>query len=300
MYGINNELINYMRVCLLNAVMIKKHLGSDIKVGIVGNDWDFASLTPQELVIFNEVVDDKLLLPQQFTRLTTDRSMSQRVYRNTAYYETCGTFNNQTRFSAYELSPYDETILLDCDYLVQSDVLNKCWGSCHDVLINKQAHRPNGTILKGPEWRLSPHGIRMFWATCVYFKKTPLAQHIFSLVEHVRDNWSFYRIVYGIQNTLFRNDYAFSIAIHKLNGLVDQPPEISLVQNLPNPSLMSVLDRDRVEWVAGVGMIAMLVDFDQPWVFHPINVNGHDIHIMNKMGLLEQLPKIMQHYGYDT
>ena len=51
-----------------------------------------------------------------------------------------------------------------------------------------------------------------------YFTKTKLNELFFRLVEYIRDNWEYYRLLYQINDKKYRNDYAFSIAIHILNG----------------------------------------------------------------------------------
>ena len=286
MFGINNANVNYVRICLLNAALVKKHLGTDVSVAVAMFDEDWSSLTDEEQVQFEQVVNHRISIPKDLNQVEVDQSMSMRVYRNTQYYETVDRFNNQLRYGAYTMSPFDETILLDCDYLIQSDSLNACWGSDHDIMINRQAARLDGTLLKGPEWRLNNFGVRMYWATCVYFKKTELAQHLFNMVEHIRSHWGFYRQVYGIEQSLFRNDHAFSIAIHKLNGMVDGDNGYSIVTSLPVDCITTSTDRDRVEYVPNVGLIVMFNDPTENWNFYPVNTTGVDVHIMNKIGLM--------------
>lgn len=293
MFGINNANVNYIRLCLLNAALSKKNLGPDVQVAVAMFDHDWDSLSDKEKVQFNSVVDHRISIPTDWNKSESDKSACMRVYRNTQYYETLDKFNNQLRYGAYSLSPFDETILIDCDYLIQSNSLNKCWGSQQDIMINRQAIRPDGTFLKGPEWRLNSFGIRMYWATCVYFKKTELAQHLFNMVEHIRSNWGFYRQVYGIEQPLFRNDHAFSIAIHKLNGLIDGEDGYSIVSSLPVDSIVTSTDRDRVEYVPNAGLIVMVNDAEQNWVFYPVNTSGVDIHIMNKIGLMPTISQFI-------
>ena len=50
----------------------------------------------------------------------------------------------------YELSPYDETLVIDGDYFIMNDVLDQVWGSENDFMINCQyrdvAGRHGGNI----------------------------------------------------------------------------------------------------------------------------------------------------------
>ncbi len=40
----------------------------------------------------------------------------------------------------------------------------------------------------------------------------------FNTVQHVRDNWPYYRWIYQIGSKNYRNDFAFTIAIWIMNG----------------------------------------------------------------------------------
>ena len=42
-------------------------------------------------------------------------------------------------------------------------------------------------------------------------------ESFFKLIEFIRDNWQYYRLLYQITESKFRNDFAFSIAIHLLH-----------------------------------------------------------------------------------
>ena len=47
-----------------------------------------------------------------------------------------GIWINKGRYQAYDLSPYDETLLLDVDYMVNSDKLSKCFEIYDDCCAN--------------------------------------------------------------------------------------------------------------------------------------------------------------------
>ena len=66
--------------------------------------------------------------------------------------------------------------------------------------------------------RISDRSIDMWWATGFYFKKSDFMQMYFNLIQHIKDNWNYYRLIYQIPNNNYRNDFAFSIAIHILQG----------------------------------------------------------------------------------
>ena len=38
----------------------------------------------------------------------------------------------------------------------------------------------------------------MYWATVVYFKKTPYVESFFNVVKDVKENWNYYKDLYEI------------------------------------------------------------------------------------------------------
>ena len=60
--------------------------------------------------------------------------------------------------------------------------------------------------------------IKMYWATVFYFKKTAWTEKYFTLLKHIKQNYQYYRFAYSINETKYRNDYAFTIAMHMMNN----------------------------------------------------------------------------------
>lgn len=123
-------------------------------------------------------------------------------------------WRNSDRYRAYEFSPYDETILLDCDYLVLDQDLNKLFEIEFDYLLQHANHdlQGNGHNVMGE------NSLPFVWATVILFRKTPKTQLLFDLVGRIQRNYDYYRQLYHIQGSDYRNDYAFAIASIILNG----------------------------------------------------------------------------------
>lgn len=127
-----------------------------------------------------------------------------------------GAWYNKGRYQAYELSPYDETLLLDTDYMVNS---NKTLGifdyyddfCCHDNC--------NFLMQPGlPQEVLSVYSFKTLWATVIAFKKTKRAEQIFKCLEMVQKNFEHYSNLHGFVAATFRNDYALTLALRIVNG----------------------------------------------------------------------------------
>ena len=176
---------------------------------------------------------------------------------------------NFDRYKCWEHTPYKNTLVMDTDFIIKNNSLSDVFYSGKDLLINKTYTDINARTDKTVE-RLVEHGIDMYWATVFYFSKNYKTEIFFNLVEHIQKNWSYYRMLYGIGNRKFRNDFAFSIAIHMLNGYTttDWPCP------LPDP-LISSFDTDTV------------FDLDIMKGEFITNTRGMNTHIMNKVDLTE-------------
>ena len=124
------------------------------------------------------------------------------------------TWNNSGRHSAYTASPYDQTILIDSDYLIFDNNLLKILDSTQDYTIaqhNKfiDAHTPVN---------MGKFSLPTLWATAIVFNKTAKSQMLFDLVARIERNYSYYQKLYNLQTNSFRNDFAFTIADNILNG----------------------------------------------------------------------------------
>lgn len=124
------------------------------------------------------------------------------------------SWHNRGRHAAYELSPYDYTILLDCDYFVLDDNLLKVLSTLHDYkIVRHNQYVDNETID-----RLGKYSVPSLWATIVAFEKSEKSKRLFDFVARIERNYAHYRKLYNITATNFRNDYAFTIADLVLNG----------------------------------------------------------------------------------
>ena len=128
-------------------------------------------------------------------------------------------WNNGGRCNAYELSPYDQTLVLDSDYLIFDNNLLKVLDTVVDYAIpNKNVYiNSANTIDTMGQYSVGP----MLWATAIAFNRTEKSKQLFQLVKMIQHNYGYYRALYNISPANFRNDVAFTIADRIVNGYVD-------------------------------------------------------------------------------
>jgi hypothetical protein len=126
---------------------------------------------------------------------------------------------NGDRYRAYELSPYDETLLLDSDYLVLDPALLKIL----DTTIDYNIMTDNQNFIQTMTGNMGEMSLNYVWATAIAFKKTPRSKMLFDLVGRVQNNYRYYCKLYNIRSSNFRNDYAFAIADNIINGYAPSP-----------------------------------------------------------------------------
>jgi hypothetical protein len=126
---------------------------------------------------------------------------------------------NGDRYRAYELSPYDETLLLDSDYLVLDNSLSKIL----DTTVDYNIMTDNQNFVQSMTGNMGEISLNYVWATAIAFKKTTKSKMLFDLVGRVQNNYRYYCKLYNIRNSNFRNDYAFAIADNIINGYASSP-----------------------------------------------------------------------------
>lgn len=123
-------------------------------------------------------------------------------------------WRNFGRHYAYSLSPYDETVLLDTDYLVLDNSLNTLFETDFDYKLMHHNTNYVGAVYE----QMGETSLPFVWATVVLFRKSKRTELLFDLVGKIQRNYNYYRALYNIREGNYRNDYAFAIANNILNG----------------------------------------------------------------------------------
>jgi hypothetical protein len=285
MYAHNNTEIDYFKIACANALMVQKNLG--VPVTLVTDE---GSVSWGKQSLGNDFVNSCF---ENIIEVTKDYSFdNKRNFSDTSNNSKSLQFYNSNHWEAYELSPYDETLFIDCDYLIMSSELSKCWDSHHEVMINHTIYSPIDEV--APYTRnIDDMSITLYWATVIYFKKTPLAENMFYLVKHIQQNYGYYRDLYSFRSGMFRNDNAFSIAIHMLNGFNNQEPS---VYELPITGLLMSWDINDIQAVNGINDITLYVEKQTKGTYILSRLKNTDVHIMNKWAINRHSDRLIELY----
>lgn len=279
MFAYNNDTLDYLSLAAANALLIKKTMPGS-KVAVVTEEGTYNWFQDFRDNIGDRAFDHVIFQNPGETKQT-------RRHQDTQYWSKELLWINENRASAYDLTPFEETILLDADYLIQDKSLSLAWGSEESFMINHKAVRLDGSPMHSDEVRLSDTSILMYWATCVYFKKDQTSKILFDLVEHVKDNFHEYQALYGFPGNIFRNDYAFSIALHIMHDWKE-----GTVPSLPSPYILSSFDCDELIDF-GDGLRVLVNDQKERHKFELRSVKGVNLHVMNKFSLGRNIDKII-------
>lgn len=263
LFAFNNDSLNYLNQARHAAERISKFM--DLPTSIVTDE----KVNIEQYPHFDKIIEVK-----------NAAINNTRKYNDGSLYSKSLNFRNFGREHSYRLSPYKETIVMDTDFVICNNKLNNCFLQQNDFLLYKNSshvgHRKNIYEFE----HISDTSIDFYWATVFFFRKTKLNETFFNLVSHIRENYIHYRNVYQFKNTMYRNDFAFSIAIHIMNGF----QKGNFAAELPGKNFFS-LDKDILTRITN-DIVYMLVEKENSLgEYTPVKLSGSNIHIMNKFSL---------------
>lgn len=225
------------------------------------------------------IVDTKAAGSPEFNRLQelgckTVVFDSQVQCRN---YDLGTEWRNLGREHAFELSPFDRTLLVDVDYILQSSAAIDLLEADLPLVCGDWHHSfDQEFILDKP--CIGRHGVPMLWATLFWFDKSPRSQQIFHKWQEALKFMKWKQEYYGFHSSLIRNDYALSIAVHEL----EQETQLEVARAaysqhaIPTWCTYELVDSN---------IVVTSTTNDRP--AQVVNLNGVDFHALNKRNFLE-------------
>lgn len=248
-FAFNNDHIDYVKLAAFNAGNIDRYLGLPVTL-----------------------ITDQISVPAVFDQVVT----VPQPKAESRFFDDVGTtvaWRNTNRMQAYELSPYDETIVLDADYVVNSAQLKLLSEqSPADILCHRWARDLTKTYGQDD---MSPtfgeHNMPMWWATVMFFRRSNTTQFVFDSMDMIRQNWDHYCNIYKIKRRTYRNDYALSIALGMVSGHTQKLRSIPWVLNNvpPHAEIQRIYE----------------YRYDITWGAHRMQAHTIDLHVMGKRNL---------------
>ena len=274
----NNRQIDYARMSLVSGSLAKKNLGVPVSLATDPSTVEWM----QESKIFDKASEifDQIIIVKR-----PEENNNRKFFDGKDNF--VAPFNNGNRSTVWDVTPYDQTLLIDSDYFVLSDNLSKYWNVDADVLIGSGYNDIVGNERAGYLDRyISETGVKMLWATTVMFKKNERSKVFFDLVQHIKENYRHFSDIYRYNPNMFRNDIAFSIARHIMYGF-EQDSDYSL------PPIFSVTDKD-ILYSVDADKFTFLVTPKLNENYCLATVKNQDVHIMNKQSISRNLDKLME------
>lgn len=251
LFAFNNERMDYVRLAAYCASRVKRYWR--LPVTLITDETQVAVNIDAH---FDDIIQ-RSRTPKQTKRLYPD-------------YQELLTFFNKDRVMADVLTPYDETIVIDTDYLVSTDTVPRLWDG-QPLMIARHAHSLSNEPI--PEYLEKLHAVTlpMYWASIICFDKhSPVSKKFFSNWREAIQFYGYYSKLFKYEPDLFRNDFAVTIAHHRLTGGVGTT-EYDLPFSLPT------------------AMPDLTIESVEPLVFKEAGRVFSDVHVMHKKSLLERV-----------
>lgn len=263
-FAIDNEDFEYTRLADIAAGLVKKNLGIPTTI-ITDSKQEF------------KYAEDSIIIDKGSY---TNRSMFDgNDYQNVKWF-------NQSRPDAYDLSPYDRTLLIDADYFVLEPSLKNIFAYHDCFMCYKTVFDPTMRDSFVNSKMVSKYTIPMLWATVCYFDKSPRSHAIFHMMKQVRDNYEYYHQLFGVDSSPYRNDYALTLS-GKVLGM-------DSIQELPGEMCMLSTDVKVIDYKEDRGLVYTYEKNSRKYVNY---VKNHNVHILGKWDLqqYELLDKLEKH-----
>lgn len=274
----NSFEIDYALMAMVSGKLAKKSLSVPVSLATDKStiSWmKMSEIYDQANTIFDKIIEIEEVKEENFRKLH-DGDEGKKI-----------PFKNANRLSAWDITPYDRTLLVDSDFLIFTDRLNSFWEVEEDVMISTKMNDICGPERIGYHDRyVSDTGVHLYWATTVMFTKNEKSKLFFDLVAHVKQNYDYYSILYGFDARQYRNDISFSVAKHILDGF-----QTKIENSLP--PIYTTIDKDILISV-NKDKLLFLVTQSLDSNYTALTVSDLDIHVMNKQSLIRNAKQLLE------
>lgn len=252
MFAYNNEKTDYYKMAVYSAKRANRILGLPVTI-ITDSD----SITDTDYQFDNTII------------IEADKSNS----RNKS------VWINKGRYRVYDLTPYDETLVLDTDYMINSTRLLETFEQPSDFV----CYQDSKFLLSSQKnEKMGSQTLSIYWATVMRFGKSNRSSDIFKMIEMVQDNYEHYSQLHHFLPYTYRNDFALTIALRTVNGHIDNK------QDAITGSLIHAGNETTVKRIDDVTYdISSNIEIYGRTKRQFIRVSDYDFHMMSKDNFVE-------------
>lgn len=277
LFAHNSRQIDYIKLSLIAGALAKKNL--KVPVSLVTDKHTLAWAESSKIYdTVTEVFENVIIYEPEDDlnhRILHDGNSKEKI-----------PFKNSSRAKAWNLTPYDRTLLIDSDYLIFSKNLSNYWNVETDFLIGPSIKDLNYVDrMQHCDRYVSDVGIKLLWATTIMFTKNQNSKIIFDFVDHIRTNYIRYSEIYRFDSRVYRNDIAFSVALHTLSGFISN-------RDYSLPPVLSTIDRDYLFDIKNQKLQFLIEESMGKYLI--TSVSDTDIHVMNKQSIIRNYEKLME------
>jgi hypothetical protein len=282
LFAYNNEQIDYVQLAHIAAAYVKKNMKNS-ETCLITDAGTKAWLDQSIDKEYHDFCFDYVVVE------TIEHEKNPRRHFDSPWTEFNSQFSNKNKDNVFNLTPFDKTLLIDTDYIIQ----NNFYDYIFDTDIPFAMHQTAKYLEHQPpymnEQTLSEAGIHHWWSTVVYFDKSEESKIFFDIWAHVKENWSYYALLYQFPAGLFRTDFCVSIAAHILNGFNNE----NFVHDFLNQPLFNMDQKDDIIEIKNLNDWIFLVhDRKEQWKNILSRLENTNLHVMNKRALNRMSPKL--------
>ena len=273
----NSRDVDYALMSLVSAKFAKANL--QVPVSLVVDKFTVEWMQTSNIYDLSQETFDKIIEIEkpvtQNTRVLHDGYNSKTV-----------PFVNSNRASVWDLTPYDRTLLIDSDFLIMSDRLEEYWEVDSSVMLSSSMQDVRGDRKGILDSWVSETGIALYWATTVMFTKNNESKIFFDLVDVIRTNYNYFADLFRFNPKQYRNDIAFSIAKHMLNGFETRGENLPPILTLLDKDLIHSIDKNQLRVYLNDSMSEDLVVIS--------SIKDLDVHVMNKQSIIRNAKEFLE------
>jgi len=281
-FAYNNQQLDYVKFASVVSKFVKKNMKNNAVALITDEgteNWMRQSMSQETIdYCFDYVI---VTNPQH--------ESNSRVHHDSPWTEFTANFQNSNKHKIFEYTPFERTLLIDTDFIVQNNFYDYIFDTDIPVSMHRTAEYFGGELPYQDEMMLNSAGINHWWSTVVYFDQSEYSKMFFDTWAHVKDNWEYYSLLYQFPKALFRTDFCVSVASHMINGFQN---EVFMDDFKGLPLLNMDQKDDLVKLNSLDDFIFLKHNRVEAWKNILCRYTNTNMHVMNKRALDRQIATI--------